>query len=53
LIDPSEKYLGWQVTALLLAQRALDDNRLERKFADTGRGVPAAFLAGDNDGLTI
>ncbi|MFZ0273165.1 MAG: hypothetical protein WB524_05660 [Acidobacteriaceae bacterium] len=52
LIDPSEEYLGWQITALLPAQRALDDNRLEWKFADIGRDVPAAFLAGDNEGLS-
>ncbi|HTW79419.1 MAG TPA: hypothetical protein VME23_07765 [Terracidiphilus sp.] len=48
LIDPSEEYLGWQITALFAAQRALDDNRLEWNFANTGRDVPAAFLTGDD-----
>jgi hypothetical protein len=49
LIHSSEEYLGRQIAAPLAAERALDDNRLERKLAGTGRDVPAAFLAGDNE----
>jgi hypothetical protein len=51
LIDSSEKYLRRKITTLFATQRALDHNRLERKFTDTGRNVPAALLAGDNEHL--
>jgi hypothetical protein len=50
-IDTSEEYFRWQVTTLLTTQRALDDDQLKWKFADTGRNVPAAFLACDNEHL--
>jgi hypothetical protein len=51
LIDSPKKHLRGQVATLLPAQRALDDDQLERKFADTGGDVPTAFLACDNKRL--
>jgi hypothetical protein len=51
LIDPPEEYLRRQITAIIATQWALDDDRLERKFVDTGRDVPTAFPAGDDECL--
>jgi hypothetical protein len=45
----AQKHLRGQVPAQLATERALDGDRLEREFPDTGRHIAAAPLAGDDE----
>ncbi len=53
MIGPAEKHLRWQVSALLTAQRAAHDNRLEWELVDTGRNISSAAFALDDEQLAF